>query len=46
MPFGIALEQFFLARAIVAAKNREIELYQQYKNCYGYGGYIAKKLAD
>ena len=32
------------ARAIVAAQNREIELYEKYKTYYSYGVYIAKKL--
>jgi SAM-dependent methyltransferase len=32
------------ARAIVAAENREIELYEKYKTYYSYGVYIAKKL--
>lgn len=33
------------ARTIVAAEEREIELYEKYKNYYSYGVYIAKKLA-
>jgi len=32
------------ARAIVAAENREIELYEKYKTHYSYGVYIARKL--
>lgn len=32
------------ARAIVAAENREIELYEKYKTHYSYGVYVAKKL--
>src|SRR6056297_395661 len=31
------------ARAIVAAEQREIELYEKYKACVGYGMYIARK---
>ena len=31
------------ARAIVEAEKREIELYEKYKDYYGYGVYIAKK---
>lgn len=32
------------ARALVAAEQREIELYERYKLFYGYGVYIAKTL--
>ncbi|KAB2888133.1 MAG: methyltransferase domain-containing protein [Desulfobulbaceae bacterium] len=32
------------ARAVVAAENREIELYERYKDYYSYGVYVAKKL--
>jgi SAM-dependent methyltransferase len=32
------------ARAIVDAENREIEMYEKYKNHYSYGVYIARKL--
>jgi len=32
------------ARSIVEAENREIELYEKYKNHYSYGFYVAKKL--
>lgn len=32
------------ARTIVAAENREIELYEKYKTHYSYGVYIARKL--
>ncbi|MCI0512870.1 class I SAM-dependent methyltransferase [candidate division KSB1 bacterium] len=32
------------ARSIVAAENREIELYEKYKTHYSYGVYIARKL--
>jgi len=32
------------ARTIVEAENREIELYEKYKNHYSYGVYIARKL--
>jgi SAM-dependent methyltransferase len=32
------------ARAIVAAENQEIELYEKYKTHYSYGVYIAQKL--
>lgn len=32
------------ARAIVTAENREIELYEKYRNFYSYGVYIARKL--
>ncbi len=32
------------ARAIVAAEQREIDLYEQYKAYFSYGVYIAKKL--
>lgn len=34
------------ARAIVAAENQEIELYEKYKNYYSYGVYIARKLNE
>ncbi len=33
------------ARAIVDGENREIELYQKYKDYYSYGVYIARKLS-
>jgi SAM-dependent methyltransferase len=32
------------ARAIVAAEQREIELYERYKEYFGYGMYVAKKV--
>ena len=32
------------ARELVAAENREIELYEKYKNYYSYGVYVARKL--
>lgn len=32
------------ARAIVAAEEREIALYRQYRDCYSYGMYVAQKL--
>ena len=32
------------AHAIVAAENREIELYERYKAHYSYGVYVARKL--
>jgi SAM-dependent methyltransferase len=34
------------ARAIVAAENREIELYEKYKAHYSYGVYMARKLDE
>jgi hypothetical protein len=33
-----------VARAIVEAENREIAPYEQYKNYYSYGVYVARKL--
>jgi hypothetical protein len=32
------------ARTVVEAENREIEIYEKYKNYYSYGVYIARKL--
>jgi cyclopropane fatty-acyl-phospholipid synthase-like methyltransferase len=34
------------ARAIVAAEKREISLYERYKDCFGYGYYVARKAME